>query len=161
MLISEKLNAALNHQIGHEFGNELQYIAIAAYFEDERLFTLAKIFYDQAKDEHEHGMKIIKFLLDTDAKVEIPATRQVRNTFSSAEDAAQAALDLEAETTSMVNDLMTMAIEEKNYMTSVFLQWFVTEQLEEMATASDRVAVIKRAGPAILMVEAYLIHHGK
>ncbi len=73
----------------------------------------------------------------------IPAIAAPRNTFKSAEDAAQAALDLEALTTNMVNDLMTLAITEKNYMTQVFLQWFVNEQLEEMASATDRLAIIK------------------
>ena len=159
MLVNDKIAAAFNAQIGHEFGNELQYLAIAAYFDAERLFGLAKIFYKQAHEEHEHGMKFIKFLLDADADVEIPASPAPRNGFSSAEDAAQAALDLETKTTNLINGLMDLAIAEKNYMAQIFLQWFVTEQLEEMASATDRLAVIKRAGPNVLMVEAYIAHN--
>ena len=72
MLISEKINRAFNLQIGHEFGNSQQYVAIAAYFEREALFGLAKVFYKQALEEREHAMKFLKFLIDAGGKVALP-----------------------------------------------------------------------------------------
>ena len=73
MLLSESLSAALNAQVGHELGNSHQYIAIAAYFEGECLFGLAKIFYKQAEEEREHAMKFVKFVLDAGGQLAIPA----------------------------------------------------------------------------------------
>lgn len=161
MLISNALNKAFNEQIGHEFGNANQYVAVAAYFEGEGLFGLAKIYYEQASEEREHGMKFLKFVLDAGGKVAIPAVPAPRNEFKSGEDAAQLALDAEVRTTKQIYDLVTLATEEKNYIAVNALQWFVNEQLEEISSAETRLALIRRAGPSLLMVEAYLIHQGK
>jgi bacterioferritin B len=160
MLISETLNAAINAQIGNEFGNSNQYVAIAAYFEGECLFGLAQIFYRQAEEEREHALKFVKFVLDAAGKVAIPAVPAPRSEFKSAEDAARVAYDSEVLTTEQIYELMTRASTEKNYIAMNFLQWFVNEQLEEVSSAETRLAVIKRAGPNVLMVEAYLAHDG-
>ena len=159
MLISEALNTAINAQVGHELGNSHQYMAIAAYFEAENLFGLAKIYTKQAEEEREHALKFIQFLLDSGGKVTIPAVPAPRNEFKSAEDAAQVAYDSEVRTTGEIYDLMDLANTEKNHIAANFLQWFVSEQLEEVASAQTRLGVIKRAGPSVLMVEAYLAHH--
>ena len=161
MLISEKINHAFNQQIGHEFANSHQYVAIAAYFEGEALFGLAKIFYAQAVEERDHAMKFIKFLLDAGGKISFPGIPTPRCLFESAIDAAQLALDSEMVTTQQINDLVTLATEEKNYIALNFLQWFVTEQLEEVSSAETRLSIIRRAGPNVLMVEAYLAHNGE
>ncbi len=158
MLISAKINAAFNEQVGHELANSNQYVAIAAYFEGESLKGLAKLFFKQAEEERGHAMKFIDFILDAGGTVEIPSIPAVENTFESAEGAAQLALDAEIRTTSQINDLMTLAIAEANYTAQNFLQWFVNEQLEEVATAQTNLNIIKRAGTNVLMVEAYLAH---
>jgi ferritin len=160
MLLSESLCAALNAQIGHELGNSHQYVAIAAYFEGECLFGLAKIFYKQAEEEREHAMKFVKFVLDAGGKLAIPAVPAPQNSFRSAEEAAQLAYDSEVKTTRQIYGLVELAASEKNHITTNFLQWFVSEQLEEVSSAGTRLAVIKRAGPNVLMVEAYLAHDG-
>jgi ferritin len=160
MLISAKLNAAINAQIGNELGNSNQYVAIASYFEGECLFGLAKIYFKQADEEREHAMKFVKFVLDSGGKVSIPAVTATTSEFKSAEEAAQFALDSELRTTRQIYDLVELATAEKNYIALNFLQWFVSEQLEEVSSAETRLAVIKRAGPSVLMVEAYLAHDG-
>ena len=160
MLISETLNAAINTQIGEELGNSHQYIAIAAYFDSECLKLLAKIYYKQAEEERTHAMKFVQFLLDAGGKVTIPAIPVPRNTFSSPEDAARLAYDAEVGTTDKINSLMALATAEKNYIAMNFLGWYVNEQLEEVSSASTRLTVIKRAGPNVLMIEAYLAHGG-
>ena len=161
MLISEKINHAFNEQVGHELGNSHQYLAIATYFEQESLFGLAKIYYKQSEEEREHALKFVKFLLDAGGKVVIPAVPATRSVFESAVEAAQQALDSELATTRQIYDLVSLATEEKNYIALNFLQWFVSEQLEEVASAETRLAVIRRAGPSVLMVEAYLAHDAK
>ncbi|MDG3004555.1 ferritin [Paludisphaera mucosa] len=158
MLISEKIEAEFNRQVGHELGNSHQYLAIAAYFEKEALFGLAKIYSKQADEEREHAMKFVKFLLDAGASPKIPAIAEPRNTFGSAVDAAQLAYDSEVKTTEQIYALVDLALAERNHIAHNFLQWFVSEQLEEVSSADTRLNVIRRAGPSVLMVEAYLAH---
>ncbi len=158
MMISEKINTALNEQVQHELGNSNQYVAIAAYFERESLFGLARIFYAQAQEEREHAMKIVKFVLDAGGRVVIPAVPTPQNEFKSAEAAAQLALDSEIRTTNQIYELVSLATAEKNYIALNFLQWFVNEQLEEVSSAETHLALIRRAGPHIMMVEAYIEH---
>src|SRR3954468_5169682 len=106
MLISEKLNAALNAQLGHELFNSHQYVAIAAYFEGECLFGLAKLFTGQAEEEREHAMKFVKFILDAGGRLAVPAVPAPQNEFKSAEEAAQVAYDSEVKTTRQIYDLV-------------------------------------------------------
>jgi ferritin len=160
VLISEKINAAINAQIGFELGNSNQYLSIASYFEGESLFGLAKLYFKQADEEREHAMKLLKFVLESGGKVNIPPIAAPRGDFATAEEAAQFALDSEIRTTQQVYELVELAMREKNYITTNFLQWFVSEQLEEVSSAQTRLAVIKRSGPNVLMVEAYLAHQG-
>jgi ferritin len=159
MILSAKLTAALNAQIGHELENSNRYVAIASYFEGECLFMLAKIYFKQAEEEREHALKFVKFLLETGGKVVIPPIPAPPSEFSTAEAAAQSALDSEIRTTDEIYRLVELATSEKNYIAVNFLQWFVSEQLEEISSAQSRLSVIKRAGPSVLMVEAYLAHN--
>lgn len=161
MIISATINAAFNAQIGHELANSNQYVAIAAWFDSQSLKGLAKLFYKQAEEEREHAMKFVEFTLDAGGKVEIPAIPAAQNDFASAEAAAQLALDAEERTTAQINDLMTLAIAEKNYAAQNFLQWFVSEQVEEIATATTNLDIIQKAGSHLLTAEAWLIHHNK
>lgn len=158
MLISQKIEAEFNNQIGNELGNSHQYLAIAAYFEKEGLFGLAKIYTKQADEEREHAMKFVKFLLDAGGTPRYPAIPEPRNSFSSAIDAAQLAYDSEVRTTDQIYALVELALAERNHIAHNFLQWFVSEQLEEVSSADTRLNVIRRAGPNVLMVEAYLAH---
>jgi bacterioferritin B len=150
MIVSAKLNAAINAQIGHELENSNRYVAIASYFEGECLFILAKIYFKQADEEREHAMKFVKFLLAVGGKVVIPQIPAPPNAFATAE----------LRTTQEIYALVEQATAEKNYIAVNFLQWFVSEQLEEITSAQTRLSVIKRAGPSVLMVEAYLVHGG-
>ncbi|MDR3619481.1 MAG: ferritin [Paludisphaera borealis] len=160
MLISEKINAEFNRQIGHELGNANQYLAIATYFEQDGLFGLAKIYYKQSDEERDHAMKFVKFLIDAGGTAKIPAIAEPKNGFDSAVDAAQLAYDSEVKTTQQIYALVALATEEKSYIALNFLQWFLSEQLEEVSSAETRLSVIRRAGPSVLMVEAYLAHEG-
>lgn len=160
MLISEKINAEFNRQIGHELGNANQYLAIASYFDREGLLGLAKIYYKQADEERDHAMKFIKFIHDAGGVVKIPAIPEPRNSLGSPLEAAQLAYDSEVKTTEQIYALVDLTSEEKSHIARHFLQWFLDEQLEEVSSAETRLSIIRRAGPTIMMVEAYLAHHG-
>jgi bacterioferritin B len=112
MLISTKTAAALNEQIGHEFGAMLQYVAIASYFETEGLPELAHHFSRQADEERDHAMRIVKYVVDADAPLKIPSIEAPRTKFKTAEEAVQLSLDWELEVTRQINELVDLTFSE-------------------------------------------------
>jgi len=161
MLASDKLIAAFNQQIGNEMGASLQYVAIASYFDSETLPQLARFFYRQSEEEREHAMRFVKFINDVGGRVKIPALPAPQSDFASAEAAVGKALEWEEEVTRQIYDLVEVAKGDKNYVGVRFLDWFVEEQLEEVTTMSDLLAVIRRAGAdRLLFVEEYLVRQG-
>ena len=161
MLASQKIIDAFNEQIGNEFGAANQYIAIASYFADENLEELSQFFMKQGEEERAHGMKFVKFILDVGGKLEIPAIEAPRSDFKSAEEAVQASLTWEQEVTQMIYGLVDLCREESNHIALRFLDWFVTEQLEEVTLMDNLLGVVRRAGEDnLLYVEDYLARHG-
>lgn len=159
MLISKELAKAFNQQIGHEFGASMQYVSIAAHFEQRQLRLLAKLFFEQAEEERQHAMKFVKYLLDTKADLQIPQIPSPTPGFGSAEEAVQAALKWEQEVTQQITALMDLAVKQNDYLAQSFLQWFVDEQLEEVVKMDRLLTIIRNAGERnLLMVEAYLVH---
>lgn len=159
MLISRELAKAFNQQVGHEFGASMQYVAIAAHFQQRQLTLLANLFFKQAEEERGHAMKFVKYLLDTKADLQIPAIPPPTPTFASVEAAVQAALTWEQEVTKQITDLMDLAVKQNDYLAQSFLQWFIDEQLEEVVKMDRLLGVVQQSGERnLLMVEAYLVH---
>jgi len=162
MLAGENLVTAFNEQIGHEMGASMQYIAIASYFDSETLPELAQFFYRQSEEERTHAMRFVKFVNDVGGRVRLPAIPAPQSEFASAEEAVAKALAWEEEVTRQVYDLVEIARADKNYIGVKFLDWFVQEQLEEVSSMTDLLAVVRRAGPQhLLYVEEYLVRHGR
>lgn len=162
MLANEKLIQAFNQQIGNEMGASMQYIAIASYFDSETLPELAKFFYRQSEEERTHAMKFVKFINDVGGKVKIPALPAPKDDFASADEAVSKALEWEEEVTRQIYDLVEVAKADRNYVGVRFLDWFVEEQLEEVTSMNDLLAVIRRAGSdRLLFVEEYLSRRGR
>jgi ferritin len=156
MLISKAMNAALNSQVGHEFGASLQYVQIATYFDGEGLPTLARHFYRQAEEEREHAMKFVKFIADAAGQLEIPAVPAPQATFKSAEEAVRKSVDWEVTVTKQINALMDLAIKDNDHITRNFLNWFMEEQLEEVSSMETLLSMVRRAGESgLLFVENY------
>lgn len=159
MMISEKLNQAMNEQIGSEFGASMQYLSIAAFFETRHMTLLSKLFFEQAEEENEHAMKFVHYVLEAGGVLRIPQIKAPKPSFESAVEAVEAALNWEMEVTRQINNLMDIAVSEKDYLARGILQWFVDEQLEEVNKMDRLLSIIRRAGDNnLLMVEAYLIH---
>ena len=159
MLISKELAKAFNEQIGHEFGAGMQYLSIAAHFNQRGLMLLAKLFEEQAGEEQRHAMKFVKYVQDTKGGLRIPAIPAPKQTFGSGEEAAQAALNWEKDVTRQITTLMEIAVKQNDYLAQSFLQWFIDEQLEEVVKMDRMLSVIKQSGEKnLLMVEAYLVH---
>lgn len=162
MLISAELNKAFNEQIGRELLASHQYIAIASYFDGRALKKLAEMFFKQSEEEREHAMKFVEYLNDVGGKVEIPSIAAPQSDFQTAEEAVRLALECEMDVTRHINNLMTMAIEQKDYAAREFLDWFVKEQVEEVSSMQDLLQIVQQVGEHyLIMVEAYLSHGGE
>src|SRR5580692_6169712 len=161
MLPSPKIIAALNEQVGMEMSASIKYDAIAAHFATEGLPRLASYFFKQATEERLHAHKFIKYILDTGGRVEIPAIPKPPHHFKFAKDAVKLALDGEYDVTKAIHNLMDAAISEKDYSTVNFLQWFIGEQVEEVATIDQLLKIVERAGEGwLLLVEDFVSKTG-
>jgi bacterioferritin B len=159
---SDKLIAAFNEQIGRELGASNLYVSIATHFDAEALPRLSSFFYRQAEEEREHAMRFVKFIMDVDGRVRIPAVSAPQHDFAGAEEAVTKALDSERAVSKAIFALARLADEEHDYFARRFLDWFIDEQREEEATMSALLQVVQRAkGPSgLLQVEEYLSHRG-
>jgi len=146
----------LNEQIGHEFAAHQQYVAIAVHYDAETLPQLASFFYAQAMEERGHAMMMVQYLLDSDAEVRIPGTSAPRSRFADIVEPVQIALDQEKRVTEQINALASLARETTDYQSEQFLQWFLKEQVEEVATMSDLLRVVQRTKDDPLRAEDYL-----
>lgn len=159
MMISKELNAAINEQIGHEFHAAHQYANIASYFDGIGLRLLGKNFLKQSEEEHSHAMKFVSYIMATGGVVDIPAVIKPVAVFHSVEEAVKLSLDWEWEVTRLINALMTLAVDQKDYAGQDFLRWFVTEQVEEVQTMDNLLKVVQQSGPKnLIMLEAYFSH---
>ncbi len=157
MKISKELNYAINAQIGHELLASHIYINMAAYFNGLGLLRLSEMFFKQSEEEREHALKFIHYLLDVESEVAIPAIAEPNTKFDSVKQAFEMALKWEKEVTRNINDLMSIAIEQKDYASQDFLRWFVSEQVEEEATMSHLVLLAEGLGErSVLMLESLL-----
>ncbi len=161
MLISQKMNAAINEQIGREFAASLQYVAIASHFGTQGLPGLGGHFYRQAEEERDHAMRFVRYVGDAGGHVTIPAVAAPKSDFATAEQAVKLSLDWEEEVTRQIHALVDLAIKENDHTTRNALQWFVDEQLEEVSSMSQLLSVVRRAGEGnLLLVEQYLARAG-
>lgn len=156
-LISAKVAAAINAQIGLEFLASLQYEAISAWFRLEGLPRLQAHFTRQAEEERVHAHRFMKFLLDAGRGLDLPAIPAPRCKFKSAEEAVQLALDHELKVTDSIKALLNLADKENDRFTQNSLQWFIQEQLEEVSSADELLQIVSRAGDGgLLFVEHFL-----
>ena len=103
-----------------------------------------------------HAMKFAHFVVEAGGEVRIPAIEETFYEFTGPEHCSQLALDWETDVTKMINNLMDIAVKDKDYISQDFLRWFVAEQLEEISTMGTLLKTIQRAGDNILLVEDFL-----
>src|SRR5690242_2621829 len=127
----------LNEQIANEFAAHQQYVACAVYYEAETLPQLAGFFYRQALEERTHAMMMIQYLLDTGAEGTTPGVAAPRTTFADVVEPVALALGQEREVAEQINALAATARDERDFAAEQFVQWFIAEQIEEVATMND------------------------
>jgi ferritin len=161
MFASEALVSSLNRQVGNEMLASLQYVSIASYLSVQNLPELARTFFEQGDEERAHAMRIVRFIVDVGGPVRLPAVPAPKSDFHSAEECVSFALEAEKVVTRQINDLVALARAEANTLALRFLDYFVTEQLEEVNKMTALLALLRRAGEdGLLYVEDYLSRRG-
>lgn len=158
-MLSGKMEKALNDQINAELYSAYVYASMATYFESVDLPGFANWMVSQAQEEVAHAMKIYTFIHERGGRVMLTAIGAPPTEWDSPLAAFENALKHEKHVTSLIHGLVAQAIEENDYATKNMLDWFVDEQVEEEATASEIVAKLKMVGgegPAVLMLDAQL-----
>ncbi|MBD3306934.1 ferritin [candidate division KSB3 bacterium] len=145
-MISKKMEEALNKQINAEFYSSYLYLSMAADFEAKNLDGFAIWMKVQAQEEWGHGMKIYTYINEQQGKVQLGMIEAPPIQWGSPLEAFEAAYQHEQKVTAMINDLVGIAIDEKDHASHIFLQWFVNEQVEEESTASGIVEKLKMIG---------------
>jgi bacterioferritin B len=151
----------LNEQIGHEFAAHQQYVACAVHYEGETLPQLARFFYRQALEERDHAMMMVQYLLDANAPVTVPGVVAPQTSFADIVEPVTLALEQERRVSEQINQLAATARQENDFTSEQFVQWFIKEQVEEVATMSDLLRVVQRSKDDPMAIEDYMAReHG-
>src|SRR4051794_7318976 len=147
---------ALNEQIAEEFAASQQYVAVAVHYDAETLPRLAGFFYRQAVEERNHAMMMIQYLLDAGAEPVVPGVAAPRPRFDDMVAPVEIALEQERRVSEQVSRLAAIAREEGDYASEQFMSWFIREQVEEIASMSDLLTVVRRSLQDPMRAEEYL-----
>jgi ferritin len=135
-MISTKLNAALNAQMNKEFYSAYAYLAVAAYFEEEEL----------TQEELQHAMKFFEYLHHAGGQSKLESIAAPKKDFKSALAVFEHGLKQEQDLAAEISALLNLSIAEAHAPTQVFLQWFISEQVEEEALFTRYIKKLKRVG---------------
>jgi ferritin len=158
-MISKKIQDALNGQINAELYSAYLYMAMEAYFHSSNFPGFAGWMRVQTQEEKTHAMKIYDFINERGGRVTLDAIARPTGDWKSPLAAFEAAYKHEQKVTGLINDLVELAIKEKDHAAHIFLQWFVTEQVEEEKNASEIVAklqVLKDSAGSMYMLDKEL-----
>ncbi len=158
-MLAKPLEDAMNAQITNEMFAANQYLAMSAYFEDRSLPGFAHWMRVQAEEEREHAMKFYDFIHDRGAHVMIGAVPQPVVDFGSPIDVFEKALSHEQKVSGQINNIYALVVRENDFASQAFLNWFVTEQVEEEKNAQqliDTLKMIGERGDALVMLDREL-----
>jgi ferritin len=153
-MLSPDLENAMNTQIASELYSSHLYLAMSAYCEAEGLQGFATWFRMQSDEERDHALRFLRHVVDRGGRATLTGMDAPANDFGSPQGAFEQALAHEMNVTMMIDGLYGMAVQHGDYASQVFLQWFVTEQVEEERTATEIVQTLKNLGndPASLLI---------
>ncbi len=142
--MDKQLEKLIQEQIKNEWYSAYLYLSMAAYFETTNLEGFAHWMYKQASEEQEHGKKFFDFLLDRGVKVVLQAIPQPPAEFASPEAVFEMSLEHEKKVTALIDGIADQADKVNDHPTKVFIQWFITEQVEEEKNASRILDLLKK-----------------
>jgi len=156
-----KFHELLRTQIRNEFTASQQYTAVAVYCDDQDLPQLAAHFYAQSLEERNHAMGMVQYLLDNDLQVSIPGIDEVRSEFDSLSDVVELVLRQEQTVTDQIATLARTARDEGDYLGEQFMQWYLKEQVEEVASMTTLLRIVRRAGDNLFHIEDFVAREMK
>ena len=148
-MLSKSMETALNRQVNRELYSAYLYLAMSAHFETTGMKGFAKWMRIQAKEEQTHAMKIYDYVIARGGKVTLEAIEAPKAKWASAGKVFEEVYSHEQKVTAMINNLVDLAIKEKDHATFEMLQWFVKEQVEEEENASEIVSQIAILGDVV------------
>ncbi len=158
-MIKDTILEALNKQLNAELYSAYLYLSMSAYFESVSLKGFANWMRVQAKEELTHAMRIYDYIVERGGRVKLETIEKPPSEWKSPLDVFEAVYNHEVRVTGMINDLVDLAMKEKDHATYNMLQWFVNEQVEEEASAEEIVQKLKMVGDegrALFMIDREL-----
>lgn len=134
-MLPKKIEAALNAQIEIEASSSQSYLAMASWAETTGLSGTSAFLYRHSDEERIHMLKLIKFVNDRGGRAVVPALKQPRKDYGSITEVFRSLLDHETHVTASINKVVDLCLKEKDYTTHNFMQWYVSEQIEEETLA--------------------------
>ena len=158
-MLSEKMQNALNEQINAEIWSAYLYLSMSAYFEDQNLPGFANWMKTQWQEEISHSMKLFDYVNERGGRVLLKPIAEVKTEWKNAVEVFTETLEHERLVSSLINNLVNIAISEGDHATNNTLQWFVAEQIEEESTADSLLQQLKMIdgfGHGMLMLDREL-----
>ncbi|MCX5877471.1 MAG: ferritin [Deltaproteobacteria bacterium] len=158
-MLSKTVEKALNEQINAEFYSSYMYLSMSTYFDSIGLPGAAQWMQVQVQEEWFHGMKLFGYVNERGGRVALKAIKQPPVDWKSTLHVFQEILSHEQKVTGLINNLVNLALEEKDHATNIFLQWFVSEQVEEEANVGavlDKLKLIGKDTTALFTLDATL-----
>ena len=159
-MAAEPFVSALEQQIARELSASHQYLAVAVYYDAETLPRLARLFYDQAAEERDHGLMMAKYLLDSGVQPKLGAVQAPRGDFGDLVEPLAVALAQERKVTEQISQLVAIAREEGDFVSEQFMQWFLKEQVEEIDLMSTLLTAAERSRDRPLDLEDFIAREG-
>jgi len=149
-MLKKKVEDICNRQVEREGYSSILYLAMASWSESNGLAGIAAWLYAQAEEEKLHMLKFIKYINERGGKAIIPAFKKPPTEFKTVEELFKEVLKHENFVTASINEIVAVTLEEKDFNTHNFLQWFVTEQVEEESSAQAIIDKLKLGGKSNL-----------
>jgi ferritin len=162
-MLSEKMQKALNDQLNAELYSSYLYLSMNAYFKSVNLDGFANWMYYQAQEELTHAMKFYDFISQRGGRVQLMQIEAPPTQWDSPLAIFEATLKHEQKVTGLINALVEIAHEEHDHATNIFLQWFVSEQVEEEESVGGVLEQLKLMGDAqggLFMMDRELAKRG-
>jgi len=145
-MLSEKIQKALNGQVEVEASSSQFYLAMASWAETNGLNGVAKFLYVHSDEERQHMLKLFKYINERGGRAIVPSLSKPPEEFESINFIFQSLYDHEVKVTSEINGVVELCLNEKDYTTHNFMQWYVAEQIEEEGLAADLLDKLKLIG---------------
>jgi ferritin len=158
-MIKDKVLKALNKQLNEELYSSYAYLAMSAHFSSLSFEGFAHWFRMQSQEEYGHAMKILDYILARDGKVSLMKVDPPKAVWKNALQVFKETYDQEVSVSKSINEIVDLALTEKDYATNNFMQWFVSEQVEEESTAStllDRINLVGDDKNGLLLLDKEL-----